>query len=139
MILNKHLKPIDLWILGESQHLIDDWNLDLRIGFRSQEYLPKHPGLMEKCHFYDDGFGEWYLFGGYCIGYAVIRSNSFCDAYDIYLDEFAGCGELAGDESEEDLDHGTFTSSGKWFSAAATSYVIALNLNVRQRPERGHL
>ncbi len=129
MILNKHLSPVDLWILGESQHLIDDWKLDLRIGLRSDPCLPKYPGLMAKCHFYDEDFGEWHLFGGCCIGYAIIRASSLGDACDIYLDEYGGSCEMEDGTTKEELEYGTFTSSGKWFSEATTSFVVALNLN----------
>ena len=84
-------------------------------------------GLSETVKIYDDGFGDWYLFGGHCMHWAVIRADSFCSAYDVYLDEFLGESETP--ETETDEDYGSFTSSGKWFSEVTTSYVVNLPLS----------
>ena len=72
---------------------------------------------------YDDGFGDWFCIGGYCLPFAMIRAESFCDAFDIYLDEFC-VGEEPEDGEEAELGH--FTNSGKWFSEVTCSYVVQL-------------
>jgi len=83
--------------------------------------------LSETVKVYDDMAGEWYLFGGHCMHWAIIRAGSFCDAYDIYLDEY--CGESEEPESEGDSEYGSYTSSGKWFSEVTTSYIANLPLS----------
>ena len=74
--------------------------------------------------FYSDGLGEFYLFGGYCLQFALIQASSFGSAFDIYLEEFVRCDEP---ENNEDIEHGTFDSSGGFYSECTTSDVAALD------------
>ncbi len=77
-----------------------------------------------KLKFYSDGWGDFYLFGGYCLDFALIQASSFDSAYGIYLEEFVPCDEM---ETEEDVEYGTFDGSGGFYSECTTSSVVALN------------
>lgn len=129
MIISGQLTTNDFFILDEFENVLDDSKIKIKIGLKASEYLPDYPDLMRECKFYNDGFGDWYLFGGYMMHYALINASSFCDAYDIYLDEFAGQCEIGEDTTEAEIEYGTFTSSGKWFSECTTHNVLSLPIN----------
>jgi hypothetical protein len=73
--------------------------------------------------FYSDGRGDFYLFGGHLLQWALIQADSFCSAYDIYLCEFVLCDEI---ESEEETENGYFDSCGGFYNESTTSYIVAL-------------
>jgi len=88
-------------------------------------------GKIRNCHstdskleFYSEGYGEFYLFGGHLMAFALIQADSFCSAYDIYLSEFVPSDEL---ESEEDYETGMFDSCGGYYNECTTSCIVALN------------
>ena len=74
---------------------------------------------------HSDGWGDWYLFGGYCMWWGLIQASSFEDAYYMYLEEFVTPDDMP--EDEEELEHGTWDGSGKWYSECTTSYVTQLD------------
>ena len=129
MILSGQLTELDFFSLDHCNDYLEDSKIEIKIGLKASEYLPDYPDLMKECKFYDDGWGNWYLFGGYMMNYAIIHADSFESAYDIYLDEFAGQCEMDENTTEEEIEYGTFTSSGKWFSECTTCYVMALNFS----------
>ena len=104
-----------------------------RIYFDGQ--YPDYPGLGETCRIYDDGIGEWYLFGGYCLYYGLIRADSFASAYEIYLEEFITPDDPSEDADlfdggiQEAMDYGTFDSSGNWYSETTTSYIVQIPID----------
>jgi len=74
---------------------------------------------------HSDGCGEWYMFGGYCMNWALIQANSWGEAYEIYLEEFVTADDMP--ETEDELEYGTFDGNGNWYSECTTSYVTQLN------------
>ena len=74
---------------------------------------------------HSEGWGDWYLFGGYCMWWGLIQANSWEDAYYIYLEEFVTADDMP--ETEEELEHGTWDGSGNWYSECTTSYVTGLD------------
>ena len=79
----------------------------------------------ETVKIHSEGWGEWYLFGGYCMWWGLIQANSWEDAYYIYLEEFVTADEMP--EDQEELENGTWDSSGNWYSEVTTSYVTQLD------------
>ena len=91
---------------------------------------PNFPSLGETCQIYDDGIGDWYLFGGHCFYYGLIRADSWESAYEIYLEEFitpddpAEYADLFDGGIDEAIEHGMFDGVGNWYSEATTSYIV---------------
>ena len=74
--------------------------------------------------FYSDGWGDFYLFGGHLMQFALIQAGSFCDAYDIYLTEYVLCDEI---ESDDDIENGGFDSAGGFYNECTLCDVVSLN------------
>jgi len=77
-----------------------------------------------KLEFYSDGWGEFYLFGGHLMSFALIQADSFCSAYDIYLSEYVPCDEM---ESEDDIETGGFDSCGGYYNENTLYDIVSLN------------
>lgn len=104
-----------------------EYRITGRIYSRAEQTWPKYPDLGNRLHVYDDGIGQWYLFGGYCEPFALVRADCFDCAYDIYLSEYiTPDDELPIDDDE--YGAGYITSDGKWYSEAATSLIVDLPL-----------
>jgi len=116
-IRNSKLANSTKWIL-ENMHSATDEDVTCEGKIRN-----KHSSD-STLKFHSDGWGEFYLFGGYCLDLALIQASSFDSAYGIYLEEFVPCDEI---ESEMDIEHGTFDSSGGFYGECTTSLVVALN------------
>jgi hypothetical protein len=74
--------------------------------------------------FHSDGYGDFYLFGGHLMAFALIQADSFCSAYEIFLEEFVPCDEI---ESDEDVECGTFDGSGGFYNGSTTSDIVSLD------------
>ena len=104
-----------------------------RIYFDGQ--YPAYPGLGQTCRIYDGGIGEWYLFGGYCLTFGLIRADSLGSAFEIYLEEYiapddpADCADLFEGGIEEAIEYGTFDGCGNWYSEATTCYIVEMPLD----------
>ena len=46
--------------------------------------------------FHSEGYGAWYMFGGYFMQWAMIQATSLEDAYYVYLEEFVAADEMPG-------------------------------------------
>jgi len=79
----------------------------------------------ETVKIHSDGFGEWFLFGGYCMWWGLIQANSLEEAYWIYLEEFVTPDDMPEDECG--LEMGTWAGNGNWYSELTTSYITSLN------------
>lgn len=102
------------------------WQDSGRIHLRSEGTYPDYPTLGATLGIYDDDYGEWRLFGGYCLPYALVRAQSFESAYDIYLEEFVRPDEP---EDEQDYENGYVTNGGQFYSESTTCYVYELPLS----------
>lgn len=72
-----------------------------------------------------EGWGEWYLFGGHMMWWAMIQANSWEEAFEIYLEDFVASDETPEDEVDEENGH--WCDGGKWVSEVTMSYVASLN------------
>ena len=79
-----------------------------------------------KLEFYSDGYGEFYLFGGHLMSFALIQADSFCSAYEIYLEEFVPCEEM---ETEEDVETGTYDGCGGFYNECTMADIVSLNVD----------
>ena len=79
-----------------------------------------------RLEFYSDGYGEFYLFGGHLMSFALIQADSFCSAFEIYLEEFVPCDEM---ETEEDVETGTFDGCGGFYNECTTADIVSLNVD----------
>jgi len=118
-ITNSKLTSSTKWIL-ENMHSTGDYFTDVTCEGKIRNIHSSDATLK----FYSDGWGEFYLFGGHLMDFALIQADSFCSAYDIYLSEFVPSDEL---ESEDDYETGTFDSCGGYYNECTTSYIVALN------------
>lgn len=136
-----------------SQDTIDSRLIDLAYDRDKQTKItvtlgyPRHncgTYYRQTCKFYDDCYGKWYLFGGYCLDYALIRADSFQSAYDIYLEQFVPddnveyideCKRLNFGSSRIDTDPPIepegyyFDDCGNAYHETTTSYIVALRLS----------
>ena len=118
-IRNSKLTESTKWIL-ENMHSTGDHFTDVTC----EGKIRNEHSSDARLKFYSDGWGDFYLFGGYCLDFALIQASSQGSAYGIYLEEYVPCDEM---ETEEDVEYGTFDGSGGFYSECTTSYIAALN------------
>jgi hypothetical protein len=77
-----------------------------------------------RLEFYSDGYGDFYLFGGYMMSFALIQADSFESAHEIYMEEFVPCDDMDGEEFDE---YGAFDGNGGFYNECTMSNIVALN------------
>ena len=75
---------------------------------------------------HSEGWGTWYLFGGYMMSWGLIQADNFSEAYEAYLEQFVPC----DDPDADDELFGTYDSCGGWYSEATTSNILHANIHV---------
>ena len=118
MLIKGKLSKFDLFLLQDA--FSEDYDIKAKVG-------ASHLTGTETIKIHSEGWGDWYLFGGYCMWWGLVQASSFEDAYYAYLEEF-----VTPDEAPKDIDdsfaEGTFDGSGNWYSECTTSYVTQLNV-----------
>ena len=77
-----------------------------------------------RLEFHSEGWGEFYLFAGVHMSFALIQADSFESAYEIYLEEFVPCDYLEYDAIPE---YGTFDGHGGFYNECTLADIVALN------------
>ena len=120
MLIKGKLSKFDLFLLQDA--FSEDYDIKAKVG------LSDLVGT-ETVKVHSEGYGDWYMFGGYCLNWALVQANSFDKAYYIYLEEFVPEDTMPDDE--EELEYGTWDGNGQWYSESTTSYVTQLDLHHR--------
>ena len=121
IIENAKLTPSTKFIL-ENMHSTGSYFTDVTCTGKIRNRHSSDASL----EFYSDGWGEFYLFGGHLMSFALIQADSFASAFDIYLSEFVPCDEM---ETEEDVETGTFDSCGGFYNECTTADIVSLNVD----------
>lgn len=117
MIIKGKITDLDLKLIETAFHSSADINI--RCG-------SSHLTGTETVEVYSSGQGDWHLFGGYFLQFALIQADSWESAIEIYIEGYVPCDEL-DDEDEE--GYGYFDSLGEWYNEVTMSYVLGLNFH----------
>ncbi len=120
MLIKGKLSKFDLFLLEDA--FGEGYDIKAKVG-------ASHLVGTETVKVHSEGWGEWYLFGGYCMWWGLVQANSWEDAYYIYLEEFVTADEMPEDtpENQGELENGTWDGSGNWYSEVTTSYVTSID------------
>jgi hypothetical protein len=119
MIINGNLSNASLELVSQA---INDHDCSVKASVGSSHLVGT-----ETVKVHSEGWGDWHLFGGYCMHWALIQASSWEEAYEIYLEHFVTPDEMP--ETEEELECGTWGDNGNWYSECTTSYIVHLDVS----------
>ena len=115
MLIKGKLSKFDLFLLEDA--FSEDYDIKAKVG-------ASHLTGTETIKIHSEGWGDWYMFGGYCMNWALVQAKNWTDAYYIYLEEFVPEDTMPDDE--EELECGTWDGNGQWYSESTLAYVTHL-------------